>query len=411
MSEANRPTDLRPLPGAWLVVALLWIVGCLNYLDRIMLTAMRESIRAAIPMGDDEFGGLMTVFLWVYALLSPVGGWCADRFGRSRVIALSAGVWSAVTLLTSFSQNYQQLLISRALMGISEACYIPAALALIADYHRGSTRSLATGIHMSGIYAGMVLGGVAGGWIADHYRWSVGFYVFGWFGVGYALVLAAILRNVPREHHTSKDLPPVMPMDSIQTLGGNGQFWIIAAHWGLLGFAGWAFVTWMPTFLREHFHLSQADAGFTASAYMQVAAFLGVLTGGAWADRWSRTQLRGRVWVPMMALTLAAPFVCMTSFTDALWFAVVCLIAFGFARGCSDSNMMPILCQVAEPRHRATGYGLINLFSCGFGGIAAYLGGYLRERHVGLNVLLSSSGALVLICGLLLILLKPIRHG
>lgn len=410
-STAGRDAaDLSPLPRAWLVVALLWVVGCLNYLDRIMLTTMRDSIKAAIPMGDADFGALTMVFLLVYGVLSPLGGWCADRFSRSRVILISLGVWSLVTWATSYAQTYQQLLLTRALMGVSEACYIPAALALIADYHRGSTRSLATGIHMSGIYAGMALGGM-GGWMADHHGWSSGFFTFGSFGVAYTLVLFALLRDVPKAQHANAGNAPVHPMDTIRALGSSVAFWIIALHWGLLGFAGWAFTTWMPTFLREHYHLSQTEAGFTATAYMQVAAFCGVLVGGAWADRWSRTQLRGRVRVPMIALTLASPFVFMTSHTEALWFAVVCMIAFGFARGCSDSNMMPILCQVAEPQHRATGYGILNFFSCCIGGSAAYLGGWLKERHVDLSLLLMGSAFGVLVSALLLALVKPARRG
>ena len=405
----DQAAELRPLPRAWLIVGLLWFVGCLNYLDRIMLTTMRDSIKAAIPMGDDDFGALTMVFLLVYGVLSPVGGWCADRFSRSRVIMISLVVWSAVTLATAYAQTYQQLLLTRALMGLSEACYIPAALALIADYHRGSTRSLATGIHMSGIYAGVALGGMGGG-RADNHGWSSGFFTFGCVGIAFAAVLAALLRDVPQAHHASTGNALVRPKATFQALGGNVAFWILALHWGLLGFAGWAFVTWMPTFLREHYHLSQTKAGFTATAYLQVAAFMGVLAGGAWADRWSRTQLRGRVWVPMIALTLASPFVFMTSFTDALWFAVVCLIVFGFARGCSDSNMMPILCQVAEPQHRATGYGILNFFACCIGGVAAYLGGWLKERHVDLSYLLMGSAIGVLVSALLLILIKPSRR-
>lgn len=407
---ASEPTaNSRPLPRAWLIVGLLWGVACLNYLDRNMLTTMRLSIKQAIPMGDDDFGMLTTVFLVVYGILSPLGGWCADRFNRSRVIVISLGVWSAVTWATSHARTYEQLLATRALMGLSEACYIPAALALIADYHRGSTRSLATGIHMSGIYAGVALGGM-GGWMAEHHGWSSAFFTFGFVGVALAVVLLVVLRDVPKSHHANADAPPVQLLAALGALGRSGKFWLIAVHWGLLGFAGWAFTAWMPTFLGEHYKLSQTEAGFTATAYMQVAAFAGVLVGGAWADRWSRTSLRGRVLVPMIALTLASPFVFMTSFTNALWFAIVCLIVFGFARGCSDSNMMPILCQVAAPPHRATGYGILNFFSCCIGGGAAYLGGWLKERHFDLRLLLTGSAVGVLVCGLLLLAVKPVRR-
>ncbi|WP_395749583.1 MFS transporter [Prosthecobacter sp.] len=409
-SFADIPVASSPVRGAWLVVGLLWGVGCLNYLDRVMLTTMRDSIKAAVPMGDDDFGMLTTAFLVVYGLLSPVGGWFADRFSRRRVILLSLVVWSLVTWATSYVQTFHQLLATRVLMGVSEACYIPAALAMIADYHQAESRSFATGIHMSGLYAGMALGGM-GGWVAEHHGWSSSFFIFGCIGVCYGLLLFKFLKDAPSPHAagTVQIREPVMT--TARALFSTPAMWIIALQWGALSFAGWAFVTWMPTFLKDHFHLTQTYAGFTATIYMQVAAFAGVLAGGAWADRWSRTQLRARAWVPMTALLLAAPLVLLTAHTTLLWVAVIGLIAFGFGRGCLDANMMPILCQVAQPQHRATGYGLLNLMGCLVGGGSAYLGGWLQEAKLDLSWLITGAAALVLVAACLLAFVKPLRRG
>ncbi|MCX6943422.1 MAG: MFS transporter, partial [Opitutales bacterium] len=184
-----------PLPArAWLVVGLLWAVGLLNYLDRVMITTMRGSLLEAIPMTDAQFGLLTSVFLLVYAVLSPFAGYLADRFDRSRVIIGSLFLWSLVTWLTAHARTYEQLLMTRAAMGLSEACYLPAALALIADYHRGPTRSLATGLHLSGVMVGAALGGV-GGWLAEHRGWAYAFDLFGLIGLGYSLVLLFLLRG------------------------------------------------------------------------------------------------------------------------------------------------------------------------------------------------------------------------
>jgi len=407
--STSRAADAAPLPRAWLIVGLLWVAGCLNYLDRVLLTTMRDSIKEAIPMGDDDFGALTMAFLIVYGLLSPLGGWCADRFSRSRVILVSLAAWSTVTWVTAYVQTYEQLLATRVLLGVSEACYIPAALALIADYHRGSTRSLATGINISGVYAGMALGGL-GGWMADTHGWSSGFLVFGVFGVAYAIVLAAFLRDVPRVQNDHAVVETVPLFQTLAVLARNRQLWLLTLHWSLLGFAGWAFVTWMPSYLREHFDLTQTKAGFTATAYMQAAALAGVLCGGVLADRWSRRHPRGRIFVPMIALTLASPFVFISANSDTLWIVAACLVVFGFARGCSDSNMMPILCQVADPRHRATGYGILNFIACLVGAVAAYLGGWLKERNVDLSYILMASALGVLLSGLLLAAVRPSRN-
>src|SRR3954466_10031927 len=151
MSKAVSPHVNR---AAWVVVGLLWFVAVLNYLDRLVITTMRESVVASVPMTEAQFGLLTSVFLWIYGILSPTCGFLADRLSRRRVIFFSLLVWSAVTWLTGHAQTFNQLFWARAAMGISEACYLPAALALITDYHRGATRSFATAIHGTGIYAG-----------------------------------------------------------------------------------------------------------------------------------------------------------------------------------------------------------------------------------------------------------------
>lgn len=136
----------------WIVVALLWVVALLNYMDRQMLSTMRESMQVDIAELEEavNFGRLMAIFLWIYGLVSPVAGAVADRISRKWLIVGSLGVWSAVTLLMGYSTSFGQIYWLRALMGISEALYIPASLSLIADYHTGKARSFAIGVHMTG---------------------------------------------------------------------------------------------------------------------------------------------------------------------------------------------------------------------------------------------------------------------
>nr|MBP7141913.1 MFS transporter [Opitutaceae bacterium] len=270
---------------AWLIVGLLWFVGCLNYLDRVMITTMRESILAEIPMTDAQFGLLTTVFLLVYAVFSPFAGFVADRFNRSRVIIVSFITWSGVTWLTAHAKSYEQLLATRALMGISEACYIPAALALIADYHRTTTRSFANGLHLSGVMVGSGLGGL-GGWIAERQGWGHAFMLFGQIGIALALVLILFLRDRPADQMGASsggsipaEAPPVRLGEAMQSLLGNTNFLLALLYWGLMGASAWAVVGWMSTYLNEQFKLGQGVAGLSATGYYQTAALAGVLVG------------------------------------------------------------------------------------------------------------------------------------
>lgn len=390
------------------MVGLLWLVGCLNYIDRMMIMTMRSSLVEAIPMSDVQFGLLTTLFLWVYAAFSPLAGYLADRLNRSMVIVVSFMVWSIVTWLTAYSKTYEQLLATRALMGISEACYIPAALALISDYHRTTTRSIANGIHMTGLMVGSAMGGL-GGMMAEHHDWSYAFKFFGIIGIGVALVLMFFLRDRPGARAASAETgePRVRLLDGLRVLLGNKAFLMALAYWGSLAVCVWSVVGWMPTYLKEQFHLSQSEAGMSATAYLQVASLAGVLIGGAWADRWSRSHPRGPLFVVMIGLIVAAPCIIITSLANALWVALAGIVFFGLTKAFTDANMMPILTLIVDKRYRATGYGILNLSACTVGGLANLLGGFLRDANVSVSLVFQIGGACCFLSFLILAFLKP----
>jgi MFS family permease len=402
-------------PRAWLIVGLLWFVGCLNYLDRVMITTMRGSVMEAIPMTEAEFGLLTSAFLWTYGCLSPFAGFLADRFSRSRVIVISLLSWSVVTWLTSHATTYGQLLTTRILMGVTEACYIPAAVALITDYHRGATRSRAEGIHMSGIMVGSGLGGL-GGWIAEQRGWGHSFSIFGLIGIAYTIVVALLMRDAPRErtaNDTSAEtttLPSIGIGEAFSSLFRQPSYLLAVLYWGLLGLSGWAVVGWMPTYLNEQFNLTQGRAGLTSTGYLQSALLFGVLFGGIWADRWYRTNPNARINVPMIGMCIAAPGVLLAGHATVLPLAVAGLVIYGLTRAFADSNMMPILCQVTDPRYRATGYGILNFCSTMVGGLTVYLGGALRDAQVNVSLIFYFAAFSLLVCAGLLQAIKPRRR-
>lgn len=409
------PTTASFPGGAWLLVALLWLVGCLNYLDRVMLITMRQSIKEAIAMTDAQFGLLTTSFLLMYALLSPLGGFLADRFSRSRIIIFSLFAWSATTWLTAYATTFGQLIASRILMGVSEACYFPAAGALIADYHRNKTRSLANGIHLSGVMVGSGLGGL-GGWLAEGQGWKFAFQLFGLGGVAYAVVLLFVLRDrpadaAPGEPGTGATAPAAVPraslLDALRSLLGQKAYILALLFWGLLGLASWAFLGWMPTYLSEHFHLAQGEAGLITTGYIYSASLLGMIVSGAWADRWSARNVRGRIYVGVIGLIVATPAVVLVANTGMLPLAIAGLLVYGLTRAFPDANMMPVLCQITDPRYRATGLGLLNAFATIVGGLTIYVGGALRDAHVNITVVFNCGAAGLFVCAILLWYIKP----
>ena len=404
------PKTERLPPKAWLVVFLLFFVGLLNYLDRNTITTMHTSITEAIPMTDKQFSLLTAVFLWVYGIFSPFAGFLADRFGRSKIIIISLFIWSAVTWLTAHATNFPQLLATRALMGLSEACYIPAALALITDYHRGPTQSTATGIHMAGVFIGASLGFI-GGWIAQEHTWNLAFTLFGSVGIAYALFIAFVLRDAPKENDGDPLGNAAIPFQSnffktLRTLFSNRSFYYMLGFWSMLSIVSWLIAAWLPTFYIQHFNLSQKIAGIYATAYLYPASVVGLILGGILADKWSKTNRRARILVPAIGLSIAAPTVFLAGETSVLFIAIIFFMVYAVTKAFSDTNMMPILSTIADKNNRATGYGILNLFSCIVGGLGIYAGGYLRDADISFGTIFTSASFLLPICVLFLLLIK-----
>jgi MFS family permease len=396
----------------WLVVALLVPVAMLNYLDRQMLASMKFSVMRDIPdiSLEANWGTILALFKWTYACLSPIGGYLADRYGRRHVIAGSLLVWSAVTWATGRATSYDELLATRAIMGISEAFYIPAALALITDYHAGPTRSRAVGMHQLGIYVGVIIGGF-GGYAADHpslgWRWA--FHTCGILGAIYAVPLFLLLRNPPRPADSNRT-PRLSPGGALRELAGNRAFILLVLYFTLPALAGWIVRDWMPAILKSEFGIGQGLAGVSATLYWQSAAIVGAVMGGWLADRWIRKNARGRIFVSAIGVSLIAPAMFGVGYapqTGLLWVAVAFLILFGVGWGFFDSNNMPILCQVARPELRATGYGIMNLVSISFGGAADWGFGMLRDRHVPLFGIFGVFASVAVLSVVLVLLIRP----
>lgn len=388
---------------AWLVVAMLWPVAVLNYLDRQMLATMGLSIRVDIVelQSAQRFGQLMAIFMWVYAFCSPLGGAVADRLNRKWLIVLSLGVWSAVTLLMGQVSDFRSLYILRGLMGISEALYMPAGLALIADYHPGGTRARAIGVHVSGVYMGQALGGV-GGWIAEELSWRTAFSACGFIGIAYAVLLVVLLReHRPASEKASRGA--VRPETSVCWLG----YLILLACFSLPSLPGWAVKNWLPTLLQDRFGLGQASSGLLATLTNASAALCGVLIGGWVADRLSLRTVRGRTWTSGLGLLLTVPALIGMGMAPGLPWVIASSILYGLGFGMFDANNMPILCQVASPRFRATGYGVMNFVGISSGAYLTPLLGKLKDSGVPLATGFAFCAIPTALAAVLIFLLRP----
>jgi MFS family permease len=393
---------------AWLTVFLLLPVALLNYLDRQMLASMKFSVTRDIPSieTDAKWGFMLGQFKWVYAFLSPIGGYIADRFSRRFTICGSLFVWSVVTWWTGQVSTYQELLVARSLMGISEAFYIPAALALISDYHSYRTRSRAVGYHQMAIYCGVITGGF-GGYVADSdLGWRFAFTTCGLIGMVYALPLVFLLRDPRRPAEQAPSVRPD-PATAFTELAKNFSFILLVLYFTLPALAGWVVRDWMPAILKERFDIGQGKAGVAATVYWQVAAIVGAALGGWLADYRMQQSIRGRIHVSAVGMSLIVPAMFGVGNAESLVVAVAFLILFGLGWGFFDTNNMPILSQIVRPELRATGYGVMNLVSISCGGLADWGFGILRDQKVPLNVIFGVFSSVAVLSVVLVLLIRP----
>lgn len=373
----------------WIVVGLLWIVALLNYMDRQMLSTMRDAMQIDISELESavNIGRLMAIFLWIYGLVSPFAGAIADRVSRKWLIIASLGVWSAVTTLMSFCTNYNEIFWLRALMGVSEALYIPAALSLIADYHTGKSRSFAIGIHMTGLYLGQAVGGF-GATLSAAFSWQQTFHWFGIIGIAYAVLLMVLLyekRDVARENISATPEQKIPVLKGFGMIFSNMAFWVILFFFASTSLPGWATKNWLPTLFADSLNTPMSQAGPISTITIALSSFLGILAGGPLSDKWVKRNVKGRVYTSAIGLAMMIPALILLGLGKGMFAAVAAGLFFGIGYGMFDTNNMPILCQFVPSKLRATAYGIMNMTGVMMGAVCTQiLGKWAEGGNLGL---------------------------
>jgi MFS family permease len=384
----------------WLVVAMLWFVCLFNYADRQAIFSVFPLLKTEMGLEDYELGIVAGSFMWVYALALPLAGLVGDRWPRKTLILGGLIFWSLITLATALATEYWHLVLFRALEGFGEAFYFPASMSLISDYHDTKTRSRAMSLHQSSVYAGTIAGGALAGWLAELYGWRSGFYVFGTLGIVLGVVLLGLLEEPPRQVVENPFARGGVGVAIAEVLI-NPAVWVLIVVFVGANFVAMIFLTWMPTYLHEQFHMNLAMSGLNATAYLQVASVLGVLAGGWLADMIARHLARGRMLTQAIGLVLGVPFIYLTGWTLEVPVLVCAMTGFGFFKGFYDANIWAALYDVVRPERRATALGIMNSLGW-FGGGTAPVVIALASESWGMGACLSATAAIYLVLGVLL---------
>ena len=395
----------------WVVVALLWVVAFLNYMDRQMLSTMQDAMKLDIAELNEaqNFGRLMAIFMWIYAFVSPFAGSIADRISRKWLVVGSLGVWSAVTLAMGHCSSFNQLYWLRAVMGVSEALYIPSSLSLIAEYHTGKSRGLAIGIHTTGLYFGQAIGGF-GAKLATMLSWQQTFHWFGIIGVLYAVVLIFFLKDIRRAPATEEEKKAAaaakIPVGkSFAMIFSNMAFWVIIFFFASASIPGWGAKNWLPTLFHDRLAIPMDQAGPISTITIAVASFIGVMVGGPLSDRWVKRNLKGRVYTSSIGLGLMIPALVLLGLGQGYFALILAGLIFGIGYGMFDTNNMPILCQFVPTRLRATAYGVINMVGVLMGAFCTEILGKMKDGgNLGLAFAIFGAVALLAVASQLLFL-------
>jgi MFS family permease len=384
----------------WTVVGLLWFVCLCNYADRQAIFSVFPLLKAEMHLSDVQLGYIASSFMWVYAAAAPFAGMVGDRFRRKRVILGGLVFWSLITVATALSTRYWHLVMFRALEGLGEAFYFPASMSLISAWHGKETRSRAMSLHQSSVYAGTIAGGAMAGYLAQQYGWRLGFFVFGSLGVALALGLLLLLKEP--ETAAAREEPPRFSGAWLEVFR-NPMAVALMAVFLCANFVAMVFLTWLPSYLTRTFHMSLTMAGFSATAYLQAASVLGVLTGGMAADGWVRKDRRGRMWTQAVGLFAGVPFLLLTGWTFRVTVFVFATMGFGFFKGMYDANIWASLHDVVPPERRATAVGVMNSIGWLGGGVAP-VAMASASGVWGMGMCLSATSAVYVVAGLLLVL-------
>jgi len=357
----NDSADRCLLPYKWELIALLWLAYFFNQADRQVYSVVLPSLQKDLQLSDIQAGWVGSIFMWTYALLVPVAGYAGDALRRKWIVFWSLLVWSTATMFSGAAAGLLGLVVFRSLAtGGGEAFYYPSANSLIGQYHE-KTRALAMSIHQTSAYAGIVVCGFVAGWIADRYGWRTSFYSFGSFGLILAAIILVRVKDVGQATGEPGTMSrPRLPLGIVfRAVGRKPTVWALCVAFAGFNFAGWGYFNWMPTFLHEKYHLSLADAGFSAMFYSNLCALIGVLVAGRVSDQWARRRRRVRMEFECAGLLLGAPFIALMALAQNFWLCCLGLAGFGFCRGIYDSNLFAALFDVIEPRYRASAVGIM----------------------------------------------------
>jgi MFS family permease len=361
----TRDNPYRSKSACWYALGLLTIVYTFNFVDRQLLAILQESIKAELSLSDSQLG-LLTGFAFAIFYVTagiPIARW-ADRSNRRNIVSLALFIWSGMTALSGFVQNYAQLLLARIGVGVGEAGGSPPSHSIISDIFPPSRRATALGFYSMGVNIGILFGFLAGGWLNEFFGWRTAFLVVGIPGVILALLVRFTLREPLRGVHDGAAAASGEPVSFgavVAVLRSRRTFLHIALGSGLNAFCGYGVANWSASFLIRTYQMPTGELGTWLAGIIGVGGAIGVFFGGVLADRLAQRDQRWYAWVPCIAGFCIVPFMAATYLVNSAYAALTMMIIPGLLFQTYLGNTIATTHAIVGPQMRATASAILFL--------------------------------------------------
>jgi predicted MFS family arabinose efflux permease len=386
-TDSKKPQPLPTLDNPYAstarrnyVLVVLTLVYTFNFIDRQLLSILQEAIKVDLSLSDAQLG-LLTGFAFAMFYVTagiPIAR-LADRSNRRNIVAVSVGLWSFMTAISGFVQNYLQLLLARVGVGVGEAGGSPPSHSIVSDIFPKKQRASALAFYSTGVNLGILFGFLFGGWLNEFFGWRVAFMVVGVPGIMLAILVRTTVREpvrglVENKQASDKQVPF---KDVITLLWQRKTFRHMALACGLNAFAGYGTVNWLASFFIRTHEMSTGELGTWLALSTGLFGAIGVLIGGILGDRLGGRDKRWYTWIPGLATIMVVPFMLIVLLTDNQYIALVCVFIPGTLQNVYLGNSIATTHNLVGLRWRSTAsailFFILNVIGLGMGPFAVGL--------------------------------------
>ncbi len=378
------------------VLAMLTLAYVFNFVDRQLLIILQESIKKELLLSDTQLGLLsgFTFALFYVTMGIPIARF-ADKANRRNIITVSLALWSLMTAFSGLAKNFVQLLLARIGVGVGEAGGSPPAHAMISDYYPPEKRATALAIYSTGIYFGILIGFLMGGYLNEQLGWRTAFFVLGIPGVLFSLIFLYTVKEPVRGATDSMKSVTAGETHSfiqvVKILYSKKTFVYLALASGLHVFCIYGLINWEPSFLARLHGMQNAEIGVVLGLIFGITGALGTFAGGYVTDYLGKKDKRWYLKGPAFAILISIPTVVGTLFCQdtfySLFFLGICSFLYSTYLGPSIAVAHMLVPASMRALTSAIYFLVINLLGLGLGPLVVGIISDLLTPSLGIESL------------------------